>query len=248
MADFNFDMGDIDVPDAPDLTPPDPGMNDAALPNTSWTTANDNQGTPDPAVTLLPATAPNPYAQDPSQWDQDTRAAAGLGDMYSKVDQHIQDTNAPPDADTVNKFADQTLNVWGAPVGSAAQDTDAAQMPAPAADISSQGEDAYDYDPHPQLATPSPNDQTSTQTPQNRPILAADSGSMSDAANDIRSPTVQNNAAQQTGTSAAPSCYKPITPEEQQMAKAGDAEGFWKSRQQNGDPIAGRVRFFGEWA
>ena len=63
MADFDFDMGDIDVPDAPDLTPPDPGTGDPSLTTTSWTTANDNQDTPAPAVTATIAATQPAFAQ-----------------------------------------------------------------------------------------------------------------------------------------------------------------------------------------
>ena len=74
---------------------------------------------PNPDSTDLTAPAPtppsDPYAMDSSQWDQDTRNSAALGDLHNMIDQHVQDYGSLPDSDTMNGFMDNVCDQWGTP-------------------------------------------------------------------------------------------------------------------------------------
>lgn len=108
---------DLDLPDFSGLSLPDlsdPG--DGVLPDMTPPpdTIQPAIATPD-QMGFQSATPPitDPYAIDPSQWDQETLNDAAFGDLHNMVDRHVQDYGVLPDSDTVDGFKRQISATWG---------------------------------------------------------------------------------------------------------------------------------------
>ena len=168
----------------------------------------------------------DPFTIDPSQWEQDHINDASFGNLHNMIDQHVQDNQSLPDADTMNNFQSAIADKWGIPTtaDSAAANADDSDVNA---DAQPDTEDAQ-----PLADQPKPPEQ-----------IATDTGSMSDASNDVRNPNVQNQLAG-TGnavTAPLPSATPPTPQTGQGTPQHPIADGMMqriKDAEQNGEFIS----------
>jgi len=257
---MDIDLSDLSAPDLSDLSAPDlSDLDSADLSDTSDSATPDATSTPDlstpvPDLTQTQTATPpttDPYAMDPSQWDQDTRNYAALGDLHCMVDQHVRDYGTLPDSDTMDGFMNQICDTWGTPVTADANpaDSPAASMAAnvnqpdaiaddnPSPDQSVNQCQTSPAEPAATPATPEPAASTDASATPPQPTRTGENNQDKPLTIEIIKSLQQTPISEVKSTQQA-SCYKPITPQEQKMANEGNVEEFWKSRQLNGDPIA----------
>ena len=219
---MDIDLSDLSAPDLSDLDSAD--LSDTSDSATPDATSTPDLSTPVPDLTQTQTATPpttDPYAMDPSQWDQDTRNYAALGDLHCMVDQHVRDYGTLPDSDTMDGFMNQICDTWGTPVTADANPADSPAAPMAASvnqpdaladDNPSQSVNLDQPSPTAPVAppaTPEPAASTdaSATPPQPTPprLAATDTGTMSDATNDVRSSATQNQLAQNEGAQIASS-------------------------------------------
>ena len=208
-GDFNIaDMGAT----APDLSTAD-ALPDAApiVDSTGIDPTGGGDATADPQ---------NPFAVDSSQWDDETKNYAALGDLHTMIDDHVNTYGALPDENAMDGYMSQIDDRWGTPATPDQPDaTDGGAMQAANDNVQDGGESMPSQTPDSpapdagadggdsQIQAPENTDQT--QTPQAKPgqpakpAIAADTGSLSDAVNDIRTKETQNQLAQGKNTEDA---------------------------------------------
>ena len=209
MSIDDFNLPDLDIANiAPPLIDDSPGWQqalDSALPEDAVThlpfvkppdSVMNNQNLAQNALD----TPYSPFDLPPHQWDQPTRDTASLGMLHNKVDQHFSTTGQLPEADTLNRFRQHIQNMWDqlpSPTDISADDTNSPNQPpsdqdgtkvpesAPPQSPQTDEADAVPADPElteaPQIRQP-----TEDQDPSQKTQLAADTGTISDANNDIR--------------------------------------------------------------
>jgi len=178
--------------------------------------------------------------QDPSTWDLDTRNTAAIGDLYDMVGDHVDTYGEMPDQDTIDGFNNTVNQRWGLPDPNAPDPSqtgggavnDSLTMPAvendttidqPQDQSGDQPQPAPDSDgvdaPQPPVQ-PSvdlgPQPSTQPSKPANPKLAATDTGTMSDATNDIRNPATLNQRAQASAAQqevAGPPAPPPANPQ-----------------------------------